>query len=189
MDGRVSHEIGPEWNGGSAAWIGVDERRSPTRAWRDWEALRGALDLPVFDEAAAARFRDPRSLTVELDGADPRLVHVGMTLAADCGGGRLERAADLPQGSLPALLAAHWEHVVRSRAPVAFEGEITGRALLYRAVLLPFADSKGALRYVVGRISWRERAGAVLVQEIEREVLQAAAVLAFPNAFQAKRAS
>jgi hypothetical protein len=166
--------------------IGQEERRMQLRAYSSWAGLVDARDMPAITDLQMDALPDFSANGVLLDFAasdcggnaqNPAISWLGAKLATECDAPHgVRHLADVPKGSLLEQIAAHYPQIVASRAPVAIEAECVnqrGATLLYRGILLPFADEAAPdtpLRHVLGVINWKEQASDELNSALLREM-------------------
>lgn len=161
--------------------IGQAERRMQLRAHALWASLRGEQTLPpiaALDIGAASEFSSHAVLLDFSSGIEnPALAHLGDALAGECGDpASIHRLSDAPENSLLARIAENYVRILALQSPVGFEAEFASRAghtMLYRGMLLPFADEVGAISHVLGVINWKELADADTCASVLREIRQA----------------
>ncbi|VWX53675.1 hypothetical protein [Novosphingobium sp. 9U] len=160
--------------------IGHAERRLQVRAYNFWAALLGERRFPASDALDLQRLADFAGYCVLLDVSDdreaPRLGHVGMALAQECGVAEaLTHLSEAPQGSLLSCITDHYRQVFASDAPVGFEAEFVnwrGATILYRGILLPFSRDDAEIDHVLCVINWKEVLDARVVNALQREIAE-----------------
>lgn len=137
------------------------ERRMHALAYDHWVALLAGRPMPALDDLDPARLGGftGNCVLIELGGAGmpPAISFVGQKLRAQADVGPTRDALDeVREDALLATLLRHLPEMVALGAPAQFEIERDGAAtaLLHRGILLPFSDRSGALRAILGVISW-----------------------------------
>jgi hypothetical protein len=160
--------------------IAQDDRRMQVRAYNHWAGLLGDRALPAIGDLRLDQIPDFAPYAVVIDfsnGADhPTVAFVGDKLAAECDTTRtIHRLTDAPGQSLLARMTDHYAQIHRNQAPIGFEAECVNQrqaTILYRGILLPFANAigDGAISHVLGVISWKELADADLTADLARQI-------------------
>jgi hypothetical protein len=167
--------------------VSQGERRLQVRAYCHWTSLLGARMLPLIADLKLDQLADFAPYVALFDFAhgvdDPRITYVGETLAQVSGVAReIAYVEDIPPHTLLSRLTGHYDELLATQAPIAFEDEFSnqhGATILYRGMLLPFAEMDGGpIRHVLGVINWKELADAALCADLAREVSDAMARLA-----------
>jgi hypothetical protein len=162
------------------------ERRLQVRAYCHWTSLLGARMLPLIADLKLDQLSDFAPYVALFDFVhgrdDPRITYIGETLAQVSGVGRdITHVEDIPPHTLLSRLTGHYDELLATQAPIAFEDEFSnqhGATILYRGMLLPFAEAEGGpIRHVLGVINWKELADATLCADLAREVSDAMARL------------
>ncbi|WP_230292356.1 hypothetical protein [Croceicoccus sp. Ery5] len=148
--------------------IGQDERRMQVRAYNYWAGLLGEDDFPEIYRLDPQGHPDfgPYSVLLDLseDHSDPRIVHLGKSLARACGcalGEQSARLSDVPGNSLLTRITDHYSELLANRAPIGFEAEFASgpeRLAIYRGILLPFSSNGHEIDHVYGVLNWKELA-------------------------------
>jgi hypothetical protein len=158
--------------------IGQDERRMQLRAHAHWSSLRRNHAFPPIRDLRLDEVSEFADHAVLLDFSlgieNPGIAFLGDRLAEECANPTLiRRLSDIPGSSLLALIADHYVQILAFQAPVGFEAEFVnrhGRTMLYRGMLLPFADGDGAISHVLGVLNWKELADPQLADALLREL-------------------
>jgi hypothetical protein len=165
------------------------ERRMHARAYDLWVSLLHGRRMPALadlDPADTAPFA-ARSVLVELSaqGGRPELAFLGRELREEAGIAPARPViGDVPQGTLLAELLRRFSDIMAYQAPVGFEAEFAGEQggrLLYRGILLPFADAHGALAAVFGVINWKAMAETAPSPDLAAAITGALAQRAAPQ--------
>lgn len=145
------------------------ERRLVLRVLQRWEELRGTRTLPPRDEIDEAAMGDdwPCCLVLDLDigsaseGA-PYFTHVGAALEAADWNSPGRRLSDCPEGTLLKMATAFFPRVLDKRIPISIgaSGQHLGRAILFRAILLPLSNDGERIDALLGAANFREAGGA-----------------------------
>lgn len=141
------------------------EKRATVRLFRYWMSLRRADTTPFFRDFDPRRNPVPWEqcclMTLNPPDQAPIFDHIG---------GKLWTALDKPfpytvgAAPLPALIVDLKPKIAETSctgSPLESAGELAlpaGGKVLYRSVLLPFLGSRQALRYVLGAITYTQRA-------------------------------
>ncbi|MXO65572.1 hypothetical protein [Altericroceibacterium endophyticum] len=167
-----THGGGRPNNGTTISFAGEDEKRLQIRAYNLWVDLLTDAPVPHISALDHGRLADWDDISILLDlraGMDnPAIWRVGQKLCAECGltPDDLHSVADIPEKSLLSHLTAHCLQIVDNHAPVGFAAEFTneaGKSILYRGILLPFADKEDSIDYLYGVISWKEAPAGTMV--------------------------
>ncbi|NBC36983.1 hypothetical protein GTZ99_10490 [Novosphingobium sp. FSY-8] len=159
--------------------VGQDERRMQVRAYNHWAGLLGDGAVPPIAALKLDHVPDIAInavlLDLSADEADPGISWLGAKLALESGVDRLAvtRLADVPGQSLTARIGTHYRQVLINHAPVGFEGECVnqrGATIMYRGILLPFADAAGRIAHALCVANWKEVADAGLSAQLLREI-------------------
>jgi hypothetical protein len=158
--------------------IGQDERRMQLRAHAHWSSLRRNHAFPLIRDLRLDEVSEFADYAVLLDFShgieDPDVAFLGDRLAEECANPTpIRRLSDIPGSSLLALIADHYVQILAYQAPVGFEAEFVnrrGRTMLYRGMLLPFADGDGAISHVLGVLNWKELVDPQLADALLREL-------------------
>ncbi len=141
----------------------ISERRRVRRLRHYWDRLRRGRAMPAMHDV------DPRALPVAWsdcfvlataeDAREPTFVHVGNALTVDCGR-RLsgEALSAVPATTLIDKATRGVAEVLATRAPLIVEGEFVhadGDTVLYRAIMLPFADDAEHVDHLLGAATCR----------------------------------
>lgn len=172
--------------------VGQDERRMQVRAYNHWSSLLGRGPLPPIQDLNSAELPGFAENAVVLDFStgieNPAIRMLGEKLADECGADhRIKRLGDVPAHSLLSRITDRYRQVLANRAPVGFEAECInqrGHAVVYRGILLPFANDGEAIQQIMGVINWKELADATTTAALRRE-LEGAALAGFPQAAEA----
>jgi hypothetical protein len=136
----------------------VNERRLNMRLMAYWQGLRGKESharIDHFDPDAVADLWPHCFTIVPAANPDPAtFVHVGDAIAANSG---LPAAGfvveDIPADTLLGKALHSMAEVLTVKYPIVDGGEFTdhlGRPSLYRSILLPLSDDRGAITLLVG---------------------------------------
>lgn len=159
--------------------IGTQDRRMQVRAYNHWMSLLRGRPCPALADLDAAGLADfaPNSVLLDFstESDNPAIRFLGAALAAQCGlTGIVRHLRDAPESSLLSRLAEPYAQIIANRAPIGFEAEFAGprgSQMLYRGLLMPFADAQGRICGIHGVINWKEAVDietqALLVAEID----------------------
>ena len=158
--------------------IGQDERRMQVRAYNHWASLLGERTFPKITEFALSDHPDFAENAVLLDFAKgydhPRIAYVGDALAAESAeANELRQLADVPRSSLLSRITDHYMQIIANEAPIGFEAEFVSQAgatLLYRGILLPFADDGKTISQILGVINWKQLADQAMTDQLMAEI-------------------
>ena len=140
------------------------ERRLTLRAYHLWEEAAGERAMPqpaAITSSGLAALRDNAFVIVFADGdyLDARFLEVGAAIAAEAGPVAPDTAIrEVPQNSLLSRLADYYLQAIAHKAPVGFEAEFErpdGEMVLYRGILLPFAEEADVVERLLGVLSWK----------------------------------
>ncbi|RMD89127.1 MAG: hypothetical protein D6807_04365, partial [Alphaproteobacteria bacterium] len=140
------------------------ERRLTLRAYAAWESAAGERPMPApgdLEHATFAPFREQAFLIVFADGdyLEPRFADVGAAITAETGPVPPDTPIrDVPQNSLLSRLADYYLQAIAHKAPVGFEAEYDRNEeerVLYRGILLPFAEDGETVERLLGVLSWK----------------------------------
>ncbi|RZJ99192.1 MAG: hypothetical protein EOO76_15650 [Novosphingobium sp.] len=163
------------------AIIGQDERRMQVRAYNFWAGMLDDRTFPSVDQLDPDNLPDFGPFSVLLDFTDgienPGIRFLGTKLAEECGAeGPIAHLADVPRRSLLSRITDHYMQILANQAPIGFEAEFVnqrGATILYRGILLPFAESEETIDYIYGVINWKELADQKTTDELLLEIDQA----------------
>lgn len=158
--------------------IGQSERRMQVRAYNHWASLLQHRNYPAPSDL------DPRIpefgpfsilLDFTTDRANPNIVFLGQSLAAECGvgGQRPQTLADVPPSSLLNQISEHWAQTITNEAPVGFAAEFINQrdaTILYRGILLPFSVDDQTVDFIYGVINWKEQVDAQTASDLQHEI-------------------
>ena len=159
--------------------VAQGERRLQVRAYCHWTALLGSRNLPLIADLRLDQFDDFAPHAVLLDFShsedDPRITYVGEELAQECEVARdIARLDQAPERSLLAHITDQFPKIIATQAPIAFEEDCVNQrnvTILYRGMLLPFADVEGGpIHYVLGVLNWKEVADDALIADLSRQI-------------------
>jgi len=159
--------------------VAQGERRLQVRAYCHWTALLGSRNLPLIADLRLDQFDDFAPHAVLLDFShsedDPRITYVGEELAQECEVARdIARLDQAPERSLLAHITDQFPKIIATQAPIAFEEDCVNQrnvTILYRGMLLPFADVEGGqIHYVLGVLNWKEVADEALIADLSRQI-------------------
>jgi hypothetical protein len=168
--------------------VSRNERRLHALAYEHWSSLLGDRTLPSIadlDPAALASFSDNSVLfDFTLGTENPAIIYVGSSLRQECGIDTvIERADQLPAGSLLTCLAPHHDEAIKNAAPVSFEAKFTNQRnahILYRGILLPFSSNGSTIDFIYGVMSWKELACDALSRGLNAEIENALRISSVP---------
>jgi len=154
------------------------DRRMQVRAYDYWASLLGERDLPSIGDLSPEQLKEfgPHCLLLDCSqGIDnPAIAYLGSALEAECrSSGDISHLADVPTGSLLSRLADPYRHVFARMFPVAFESDFVnerGAPISYRGLLMPFASDGNAIDFILGVLTWKERASVGESDAIAREM-------------------
>lgn len=158
--------------------LGRDERRMQVHAYNLWSGLLGTRDFPSIGQLDLAALPDfaPSAVLIDFTGEDrtPRLTHIGHRLADQAGIDTAPRPLDsVPEGTLLSRFTDHAAEIFANRAPIGFEADFetpAGTTMLYRGILLPFAEDGSTITQILGVINWKEQLGLAASEALMREV-------------------
>ncbi len=140
------------------------ERRLTLRAYHLWEEAAGERVMPApaaISGSGLAALRDNAFVIGFADGdyLEARFLEVGAAIAAETGPVAPDTPIrDVPQNSLLSRLADYYLQAIAHKAPVGFEAEFEhppGETVLYRGILLPFAEEEDVVERLLGVLSWK----------------------------------
>jgi hypothetical protein len=156
-----------EWAAGEEPMLAFGrERRLHARAYQLWTSLLKGRRLPAFadlDSNELTAFADHGVLIELADrGRGPAIAFLGRALRDQAGiAPALPDPAEVPEGSLLAVLLDRLPAILAAGVPIGFEAERadgSAAALLPRGILLPFAGADDSLAAVLGVMSWKRAA-------------------------------
>ncbi|UVO54741.1 hypothetical protein [Sphingomonas sp. SUN039] len=159
--------------------IGTDERRMHVRAYNYWVSLLDGRSYPSVEDIDLDNATDfgPQSVLLDFThaGEDPAIAWLGEKLRAECdlSDSVASVVSEVPSRSLLSRLTDHHLQIIANRAPIGFEAEFQnarGNNTMYRGILLPFSSDNDTIDFIYGVINWKEIAGEVEVDAIEREM-------------------
>ncbi|RKF22332.1 hypothetical protein D6851_03575 [Altericroceibacterium spongiae] len=114
-------------------------------------------------------------LKVSDKSQSPQILYIGNKLLEECriAPGTYDKPADIPTNSLLNCVLDHYPQLLATQSPVGFEAEYNspqGYTLLYRGILLPFADDDGRMTHVLGVINWKEVANSQMIDSIQKAI-------------------
>ncbi len=140
------------------------ERRLTLRAYHLWEEAAGERVMPppaAISGSGLADMRDNAFVIGFADGdyLEARFLEVGAAIAAETGPVAPDTPIrEVPQNSLLSRLADYYLQAIAHKAPVGFEAEFErpgGEMVLYRGILLPFAEEEDVVERLLGVLSWK----------------------------------
>ena len=142
----------------------ASDRRMQLRAYTYWASLLNDNQIPAIDTLDRTNPGDfgPNSILLDLTrGETPDVIHLGDTLAQECGivPGQTPDWSALPHQTLLARLSGHYRRVLQTRTPIGFEDGFVnqrGATILYRGIVLPFSEHGNAVDFILGVINWKE---------------------------------
>lgn len=158
--------------------ISLNERRLQVRAYNFWTRLLGERDLPTIADLDLAALPDFAAYGVLIDFStgvdDPTIDYMGEALAAECGSPvSIRKVSDVPGRSLLSRITDHYMQIVANQAPIGFEAEfvsMSGVAVLYRGILLPFSGDGTNIDHIFGVINWKELAEPDVTDAIQSQI-------------------
>jgi hypothetical protein len=158
--------------------LGRDERRMQVHAYNLWAGLLGSRDFPRIGQLDLAALPDfaPSAVLIDFTGADgtPQLTHIGQRLADQAGIDTAPRPLGaVPAGTLLSRFTDHAGEIFANQAPIGFEADFetpSGTTMLYRGILLPFAEDGTAITQILGVINWKEQLGLAASEALMREM-------------------
>ena len=162
------------------ALVGQSERRMQVRAYNFWAAMLDDRAFPSVSQLDADNLPDfgPHSVLLDFTGGidNPGIRFLGAKLAEECGAeGTITSLADVPRRSLLSRITDHYMQILANQAPIGFEAEFVnqrGATILYRGILLPFADNEETIDHIYGVINWKELADQKTTDELLLEIDQ-----------------
>ncbi|MCW1431748.1 hypothetical protein [Novosphingobium sp. JCM 18896] len=162
------------------AAVGQDERRMQVRAYNFWASMLDDRTFPSVSQLDLDNLPDfgPNSVLLDFtDGIEnPGIRFLGAKLAEECDAeGPITHLADVPRRSLLSRITDHYMQILANQAPIGFEAEFVnqrGATILYRGILLPFADNEDAIDHIYGAINWKELADQKTTDELLLEIDQ-----------------
>ena len=148
----------------SESSAGGVERRLTLRAYHLWEEAAGERVMPppaAITESGLADMRDNAFVIGFADGdyLEARFLEVGAAITAETGPVAPDTSIrEVPQNSLLSRLADYYLQAIAHKAPVGFEAEFErpeGAIVLYRGILLPFAEEGDVVERLLGVLSWK----------------------------------
>ncbi len=144
----------------------TSERRRVRRLRHYWDRLRRDRAMPALRDvdprALPVAWSDCFVLAIAEDTGEPIFAHVGNELAVDCG--RVltgESLSAVPARTLIGKATRCVAEVLATRAPLIVEGEFVhadGDTVLYRAIVLPFAEDAAHIDHLLGAATCRRLA-------------------------------
>ncbi len=137
------------------------ERRITTKLMDYWIDLCGDAPfarLSQFNiEAIPGLAQQAFVLDLLQNPDDPRIRLVGDALLADCEPNTpCRRLSDVPDGSLLARIAGHYQQVLDDQGPVEIAGDHAEGAediLTYRGIMVPFTTDGRTMDYIIGAVT------------------------------------
>ncbi len=184
-DARDDDDIAPE---APPSPVGQDERRMQVRAYNYWAGLLGERNFPAIADLAIDTLPDFAPHAVLLDFSkgieNPAISFLGDQLASECGAAKtIRRLSDVPGRSLLSRITDHYMQILANESPIGFEAEfvnLADRTVLYRGILLPFANDDGRIGHILGVINWKELADQQTTDALLLEIDQALQTLPAP---------
>ncbi|MBV8652363.1 MAG: PAS domain-containing protein [Alphaproteobacteria bacterium] len=140
------------------------ERRLVLRVLRRWEELRGVRSFPVREEILPDTMGDDWRccFLLDLDGTGgAEFLHVGDALEASAWNPPVRKLSECPDGTLLKMATAFHPRIIDKRIPISIgaSGQHNGRAILFRAIMLPLSHDSVRIDGLLGAANFRETVG------------------------------
>jgi hypothetical protein len=147
--------------------VSVDDRRLTNRVLAKWTVITAGQRMPRRAEITPEAFGDDWRYC-SLIALDPtvirsRLAYVGEIMQVpDRKSGTDQILNDYAEGTLLRLAAAKIPAMIAKRGPITFggTGAHDGKAMLYRAILLPMSEDNNNIDHVLSAINYRDISAA-----------------------------
>ncbi|MCH8862667.1 MAG: hypothetical protein IID51_09165 [Proteobacteria bacterium] len=144
------------------------ERRLHLQAYEYWYGLLQGRRFPSISDMGREQIDLFRAQSFLVDFpqryGDPALRFVGDDIMAQYEGDNDlvgVSVKKIPSESILSRLSIHYMEVISNRAPISFEAEFDnseGTTICYRGILLPFSDDDADIHFIMGILTWEEKA-------------------------------